>query len=84
MNPPHTFWMVYGAGQRTPTARHHTAESALIEARPEDIAEQVGRRTTSLMSDLGDILNGMDAASGEDEWTYPIFHEAARRWPGGA
>lgn len=30
---PRTFWMVYGAGQRAPTARHKTAESAIFEAR---------------------------------------------------
>lgn len=29
---PRTFWMVYGAGQRAPTVRHKTPESALEEA----------------------------------------------------
>lgn len=33
MSLPRTFWMVYGAGQRAPTVRHHSAESALVEAR---------------------------------------------------
>jgi hypothetical protein len=30
---PRTFWMVYGAGQRAPTVRHKTPESAIAEAR---------------------------------------------------
>lgn len=30
---PRTFWMVYGAGQNSPTVRHKTADSALSEAR---------------------------------------------------
>lgn len=42
---------------------------------------QVGERSARLMETLGDILNGMDAATEEDEWTSPIFEEARRRWP---
>lgn len=30
---PRTFWMVYGAGQGAPTARHKTQESAIFEAK---------------------------------------------------
>jgi TRAP-type uncharacterized transport system substrate-binding protein len=47
---------------------------------PEDIADLVGKRTASLMETLGDILNGMDAVTEEDEWTHPIFREANRLW----
>ncbi len=47
----------------------------------EGIADMVGRRTASIMEKLGDILNGMDACSEDDEWTAPIFHEAQRLWP---
>ncbi len=30
---------------------------------------------------LGNALNNMDAASAEDEWTYPIFEKAQRMFP---
>jgi len=46
-----------------------------------DIAEIVGPRTASFMDQLGDMLNALDAASEDDEWTHPIFQEAQRRWP---
>lgn len=45
------------------------------------IADQVGVRTASLMETLGNILNGMDAVTEDDDWTHPIFREAHRRWP---
>lgn len=48
---------------------------------PADIAGSVGERTARLMEYLGDVLNGMDAVSEEDEWTAPIFAEAHRLWP---
>jgi hypothetical protein len=47
----------------------------------EQIAERVGRRTAALMETLGDILNGMDAVTTDDDWLTPIFEEAHRRWP---
>ena len=46
-----------------------------------DIVDLDGSRSASIMEYLGDVLNGMDAASDEDEWLTPIFHEAQRRWP---
>lgn len=45
------------------------------------LVESIGRRTADLMEVLGDILNGMDAASEEDEWIHPIMKEAQRIWP---
>lgn len=48
---------------------------------PEDIAEIVGKRTATLMEQLGDILNGMDAVSEDDDWTAPIFAKAHELWP---
>ena len=41
----------------------------------------VGERTADLMEMLGDVLNGMDAVTEEDDWLMPIFAEAHRRWP---
>lgn len=46
-----------------------------------ELTESVGRRTASFMETLGDMLNGMDAVSEEDEWTAPVFEEAHRLWP---
>lgn len=48
----------------------------------ENLVDQVGKRTAGLMETLGDILNGMDAVTEEDDWITPIMHEAQRRWPG--
>lgn len=45
------------------------------------IADLVGQRTASFMEALGDMINGMDAAQPEDEWTAPIFAAAQRLWP---
>lgn len=45
------------------------------------LADLVGRRTAYFMEALGDMLNGMDAASEEDGWLDQIFEEAQRRWP---
>lgn len=47
----------------------------------DDIADIVGERTAEFMETLGDMLNGMDAVTEEDDWTAPIFAEAHRRWP---
>lgn len=48
---------------------------------PNDIIEWSGRRSASLMEQLGEILNGMDAASEDDDWTAPIFRKAQELWP---
>lgn len=41
----------------------------------------VGEQTAEQMEILGDILNGMDAVSDEDDWLTPVFEEAQRRFP---
>lgn len=43
--------------------------------------EMVGSRTAAFMENLGDMLNGMDAVTKEDDWLNPIFKEAQRLWP---
>lgn len=47
----------------------------------DELLDGVGNRTARHMNLLGDILNGMDAVTEEDEWTDPIFHEARRMFP---
>lgn len=47
----------------------------------DNIADIVGNRTARHMNVLGDILNGMDAATDEDEWTAPIFERAHTMFP---
>lgn len=49
------------------------ALDSLVEIKGEDSAE--------LMQILGDILNGMDAATDEDEWMTPVFEAANSMWP---
>jgi hypothetical protein len=44
-------------------------------------ADGIGRLSAAVMDKLGDILNGMDAASDEDEWVDPIFEKAQQLWP---
>lgn len=56
---------------------HRDSESGVRAGGLDTILDVIGRRTASIMEDIGDILNGMDAASEEDEWTYPIFEKAA-------
>ena len=45
------------------------------------IVAEMGERTARLMETLGDILNGMDAVTEDDDWVSPIFDEAHERWP---
>lgn len=46
-----------------------------------ELVELRGKLSAGLMDILGDILNGMDACTEDDEWTAPIFDEAHRLWP---
>ena len=48
---------------------------------PETIVNLVGDRSASFMEQIGDMLNGMDAADESDEWMEPIFREAQRLFP---
>lgn len=43
--------------------------------------EIIGRWSAETMEILGEMLNGMDAVTDEDDWLKPIFREAQRRWP---
>lgn len=68
----------------TELAKVHSDYAAFFAAggkAPEDLANVVGRRTATLMEELGDVLNGMDAVTEDDEWTHPVFKEAQRLWP---
>jgi hypothetical protein len=66
----------------TAIAKVHADYAKLVESPAfADILEQVGRRLASLMERLGDVLNGMDATSSDDDWTYPVFREAQRLFP---
>lgn len=45
------------------------------------ITDLVGNDTASLMETLGNILNGMDAASDEDSVLDPVFERAHQMFP---
>ena len=45
------------------------------------LVEMHGKRTTELMETLGDILNGMDAVTADDDWVSPVMLAARKRWP---
>lgn len=65
-------------------AEIHEDRVRLYDACPDNMRETVfidGPRSAAIMESLGDMLNGMDAAMPEDEWTTPIFQEAQRLWP---
>lgn len=46
-----------------------------------ELLDMVGANSAALMNELGDILNGMDAATEADEWTSPVFEQARKLWP---
>jgi hypothetical protein len=56
-------------------------QTILLSPNSDSIMDMVGNRTASIMETLGDILNGMDAVTEEDDWLKPVFEEAQRRWP---
>jgi hypothetical protein len=59
----------------------HEHHGRTVSARPYELTDMIGDQTTALMETLGDILNGMDAVSEEDEWVNSILAEAVRLWP---
>lgn len=62
-------------------AQVHADYAKMFDAGCADaIHEIVGRRTAEFLEELGDMLNGMDAVTEEDEWVNPIIREAQRRW----
>ena len=66
----------------TAIARVHGDYTKIFQSGAADnLIDQVGARTAAFMEDLGDMLNGMDAATEDDKWTVPIFREAQRLWP---
>lgn len=48
---------------------------------PDDIVDIVGKWSAAHMESLGELLNGMDAADEDDDWTAPIFRNAQKIWP---
>lgn len=48
---------------------------------PDDIVDIVGKWSAAHMENLGELLNGMDAADEDDDWTAPIFRKAQELWP---
>ncbi len=61
----------------------HDQKAKLFDAKTmPDIAAYAGWQTAALMEQLGEILNGMDAVSAEeDAWTDPIFERAQKLFP---
>ena len=44
------------------------------------VNDRIGARSAQLMETLGDILNGMDAATEDDAWMTPIMQRAHEMW----
>lgn len=59
----------------------HADYVTLLESGAPLPLDVVGARTARIMETLGDVLNGMDAADDDDDWTAPVFAEAQRLWP---
>lgn len=63
-------------------ARLHSDKALLFaQGFAPDILNMIGQETAAYMETLGDILNGMDAVTEEDERFAPIFEEAHQLWP---
>jgi hypothetical protein len=74
------------AHMATEIAKVHTDYAAIFSPdnpAADNILDITGNRTAASMERLGDMLNGMDAATDDDKWMTPIFQEAQRRWPQG-
>ncbi len=66
----------------TQIALLHSDQAGLFAAGLLDnLIELCGDETAGLIETLGNILNGMDAATDEDEWMSPIFEKAQQFWP---
>lgn len=60
---------------------HADLVSAIDAGASDSILSIIGPRSASIMKQLGDILNGMDATDETDRWLDPIFAEAQRLFP---
>src|SRR5260370_41553343 len=61
----------------TAIAQVHSDKARLMaENAMPTLGDLVGKNTACLMEELGNILNGMDAATGEDDGTHPVLGEA--------
>jgi len=58
-----------------------TSMFASEDTGPNDIVDLVGKWSAAHMEQLGEILNGMDAVDGSDDWVNPIFRKAQKLWP---
>ena len=59
-----------------------SAEHWALAPLDEMMIDMLGQRSASIMEELGDILNGMDAVDpAQDGWCDPIFHAAQNAWP---
>lgn len=66
-------------------AKIHSDHEKVFRGPPsgiDEIVDIIGENTARLMEMLGDILNGMDAVTDEDNWTHPIFLKAQEMFPG--
>jgi|SRR6185437_15617225 len=72
--------VVHLAGALVDVYGHHTKMFRERTGAAVDLVDLVGQQTANIMNTLGDILNGMDAVSEEDEWTDPVFEKARRLW----
>jgi hypothetical protein len=64
-------------------AKVHSDYARLFQDRAgmEGLEDQVGERTACLLSQLGDILNGIDAVDVEDECVNPIIERSLKVFP---
>jgi len=60
---------------------HSDKATAFAQGSWPPILNIVGRHTASIMNQLGDILNNMDAVTEEDSRFDRVFEEANRLWP---
>lgn len=60
----------------------HKDKAKIIDGgHADDILDLVGHFTSQRLESLGNILNGMDAVTDEDDWIAPIIIAARERWP---
>ena len=60
---------------------HDDYETVILSGHLDNCANGIGRRTTSFMEQLGNMLNSMDASTDNEKWTNSIFEKAQELWP---